>query len=273
MAVHDVDIELNEHNIHDLMREKKAYVRAEYAVLRNGDDTSVIKLNKGPGNDLFRDLESVSVLSLPKDTIFVEDDSVDVLNMPSLARLRDKYAQKIIVIKGMFSHINFIENIDTVKLRVIDNIPTSPSKLSILVNKALDSGFVEHPIVVEKIDIDLAAKLPLVKTKGVMFPCRVSGLSAEMPVYFLDDAPKMEHEVTLIGCNLSRRIFEAVYGTAPAFINVCPADNVPDDNIISIVKCCKVKEGYVIDGNTAKVPWGATVPEVVEAINALFALK
>ena len=270
MAVHDVEIELNEQNIHDLMRGKKAYVRAEYAVLRNGDDTAVIRLNKGPGNDLFRNLESVSILSLPKDTIFVEDDSVDVLNIPSLARLRDKYTCKMIVIKGMFSHINFVEKIDTVKLRVIDNIPTSPSKLSILVGKALDSGFIEHPIVVERIDIDLAAKIPLVKTEGVMFPCRVSGLSADMPVYFLDDAPKTEHEVTLIGCNLSRRIFEAVYGRGPTFINVCPADNVPDDKVRSIVKCCKIKEGYVIEGNVAKVPWGATVPEVVEAINALF---
>ncbi len=102
-----------------------------------------------------------------------------------------------------------------------------------------------------------------------MFPCRVSHLEAEIPYYFLDDTPEDPGDVTLIGCHLSRRIFNALYGRDVPFINVCPADHVdPDEK--TIVKCCKVKQGHEIDGNLALVPWGVTIPEIVDAINDLF---
>ena len=108
-----------------------------------------------------------------------------------------------------------------------------------------------------------------VGTDAVMFPCRVSNLSADIPYYFLDDAPEVDDEVTLIGCHLSKRIYTALYGGDVPFINVCPADYV-DPSEKTIVKCCKVKTGHELDGNVVRVPWGATVPEVVEALNDLF---
>lgn len=102
-----------------------------------------------------------------------------------------------------------------------------------------------------------------------MFPCRVSNLEADMPFYFLDDAPEVDGEVTLIGCHLSKRIYTALYGSDVPFINVCPADHV-EPGVRTIVKCCKVKNGHEMEGDVARVPWGATVPEVVDAINDLF---
>ena len=74
---------------------------------------------------------------------------------------------------------------------------------------------------------------------------------------------------TLIGCHLSQRIFRSLYGRDIPFINVCPADYV-EPGVKTIVKCCKVKQGHELDGDVVRVPWGATVPEVVDAINALF---
>ncbi|MFA7150396.1 MAG: hypothetical protein WC067_05215, partial [Candidatus Methanomethylophilaceae archaeon] len=139
----------------------------------------------------------------------------------------------------------------------------------VLVRKALSSGFVDHPIIVDDYVIDMADRISEVRTEAVMFPCKVSGLTADMPVYFLDGAPRINHEVTLIGCHLSERIYESLYGKKAAFINVCPMD-FADGSVKTIVKCCKIKEGFVIEGNVAKVPWGATVPEVVGAINSLF---
>jgi len=103
-----------------------------------------------------------------------------------------------------------------------------------------------------------------------VFPCKVSGLTADMPFYFLDEAPNINCDVTLIGCDLSRRIFTALYKCDVPFINVCPMDHAVDKKTKTIVKCCKIKEGHRIDGNVAKVPWGATIPEVVNAINDLF---
>ncbi|NBK25374.1 MAG: hypothetical protein EOM68_25545 [Spirochaetia bacterium] len=113
-------------------------------------------------------------------------------------------------------------------------------------------------------------KLEEVNTEAVMFPCKVSGLKADKPVYFLDQAPQLTHDVTLIGCHLSQRIFESLYRKKVPFVNVCPADFIPDDDVPTIIKCCKIKNGHQIDGNVAKVPWGATVPEVTRAIEALF---
>jgi hypothetical protein len=170
----------------------------------------------------------------------------------------------------MFSHISFVSGMECLPLNVIDNVPPSPSKLGVLVRAALATGFIEHPIVPNDVIIDMSEKVNDVRTEAVMFPCKVSGLTANIPFYFLDEAPELSHNVTLIGCDLSKRIFGSLYRREVPFINVCPVDRISDDNVKTIVKCCKIKEGHKIDGNVAKVPWGATIPEVVNAINELF---
>jgi hypothetical protein len=220
--------------------------------------------------DLFRGLEGYEVLSLPEDTVLVEDPGMDVLNMPALAAVQAAHPGKTVVVRGMFSHVNFVRGLAPLRLRVVDNVPPSPSKLGVLVRKALDSGFVDLPVIPEDTDIDMAGKLSEVRTGSVMFPCRVSGLSADIPYCFLDDAPRDPGDATLIGCNLSKRVFESLYGREPPFVNVCPMDLAGDTGIPTIVKCCKIKEGHRIEGRTAMVPWGATVPEVAGALNALF---
>lgn len=76
--------------------------------------------------------------------------------------------------------------------------------------------------------------------------------------------------MTLVGCRLSKRIFSEEYHRDVPFINICPRDRVPDDGVTTIVKCCRVKEGHEKDGNVVMVPWGATVPEIVDALNDVF---
>lgn len=270
VSVRDVDFSLDEDSISAMMEGWTAYVRTEYLVLRHGDELAVVELRKSGGDGLFRRLESFGIVSLPKDTAFVDDPSLDVLNTPALARLQLAHPGKTVVVRGMFSHINFVKGLEPVRLMVVDNVPPSPAKLGVLVDMALASGFVDLPIVKEERVIDMASCAKSAETGAVMFPCRVSGLTADVPYMFLDDAPEeVPEDVTLVGCHLSRRIFEALYRRDVPFMNVCPADYV-DEKVKTIVKCCKVKSGHVIEGNVARVPWGATVPEVVEAINALF---
>ena len=270
VSMHDVDFTIDEESIARLMDGWTAYVRTEFLVLRNGDDYAVLELHKQNEKGLFRKLESYEIVSLPEDTVFHEDPSLDVLNTPALAGIQSMYPGKCVVVRGMFSHINFIKDLEPQRLMVIDNIPPSPAKLGVLVDIALGSGFIDHPIVKEERIIDMADKVTEVETEAVMFPCRVSNLRADMPFYFLDDAPELKDDVTLIGCHLSKRIYTSLYGDDDVpFINVCPADFV-DPDVKTIVKCCKVKNGHEIDGNVIRVPWGATVPEVVDAINDLF---
>ncbi len=269
VSMRDVDFDIDGDSIARLMDGWTAYVRTEFLVLHHGDQYAVLELHKESGKDLFRRLESYDIVSLPEETVYHEDPELDVLNTPALAKLQSMYPGKCVVMRGMFSHINFIKGLEPQRLMVVDNVPPSPSKLGVLVDMALASGFIDHPIIKEERIIDMADKVSEVGTEAVMFPCRVSHLEADIPFYFLDDAPEVDHEVTLIGCHLSKRIYTSLYRSDVPFINVCPAD-FTDSDVKTIVKCCKVKNGHEIDGNTVRVPWGATVPEVVDAINDLF---
>ncbi len=270
VSVRDTDIPLTEAAIAEMMDGWTAYKRSEYIVLRNGEDLAAVRIVRTGGDDLFQEVRSHAVVSLPADTVYHEDPELDVLNQPALVRVQMRYPGKAVVVCGMFSHINLIKDLRPLRLRVIDSVPPYPSKLGTLVDKALASGFVDLPVVPERTDLDMTGRLADVTTEAVMFPCRVSGIVTDRPCYFLDEAPVLGHEVTLIGCGLSRRIYRDVYGTEPTAIDICPADSVPDDGVHTIVKCCKVKEGHIRAGNTAIVPWGATVPDVVGAVNDLF---
>ena len=269
VSVREVDFDLTPDAIASEMDCWTAYVKCEYLILRKGDSFAALRVVKEDGIGLFKKVTDYEILSLPEDTDYVHDETVDVLNIPSLALIQSKHPGRAVVIEGMFSHIVYIKDLEPLILNVVDSIPPSPSKLGVLVRKALDSDFIDLPIIVHEDTVDMCTKVSEVKTEGVMFPCKVSGITTDRPTYFLDSDPELKHEVTLIGCNLSKRIFESLYRFTPKFINVCPADNIKTKGK-TIVKCCKVKEGHVIEGDVVKVPWGATVPEIVDAIKDLF---
>ena len=269
VSVREVDFDLTSDTIKEKMSDWKSYARCEYLILKNKDEYAALKIFKEDAIGLFKKVTGFEILSLPEETDFVRDDSIDVLNIPTLALIQSQHPGRAVVIEGMFSHVVFIKDLKPVILNVIDSVPPSPSKLGVLVKKALDSDFIDHPILLNIKDIDMSEKISEVKTEGVMFPCKVSGIVADKPTYYLDGNPELKHDVTLIGCNLSKRIFESLYRKKVEFINVCPADNITEEGK-TIVKCCKVKEGHMIEGDVVKVPWGATVPEIVDAINDLF---
>jgi len=271
VSLREVDFPLTEDNIISAVQGKKAYTRTDYMILRHERETAVIKVEKQPGKELFRPISAVEIVSLPDQTVLIKDDSIDVLNLSNLATLASRYPGKTVVVSGLFNHISFLRPDRLLRLRVVDVVPPSPSKLSVLVERALSCGLVELPIILDAVDIDLNEKERQVQTRSVMFPCRASGLQSYKDVYYLDETPDLENDVTLIGCDLSRRIFRSIYGKDPAAsIDMCPRNLVKDDGIPTIIKCCKVKEGHEISGNIASVPWGATTLDVAGAMNALF---
>ncbi len=108
-----------------------------------------------------------------------------------------------------------------------------------------------------------------VTTEGVLFPCQASGLRSDRPIYYLDQVPSIDKEVTLVGCDLSERIYRSLYRRDVPRIDMCPQELAPRDGRKRLVKCCKIRDGFQIKGDLAIVPWGATVQEVADAINAL----
>ncbi|MGD0056426.1 MAG: hypothetical protein ABSB83_01035 [Methanomassiliicoccales archaeon] len=269
VSIRNVAFPLTVDDIGKHVEGKKAYTRTEYLILRNGEDLAVIRIEKENGVPLFRPITHFEIVSLPPDTIYVEDQSIDVLNASQMAKLSREHEQKTVVVSGMFNHVSFVKDERGLELRVMDVVPPYPSKLAVLVEKALDSFLIEFPVVpmVEHIDLNDFAKN--IETPGIIFPCRASGITTGKSVHFLDETPQIVEECTLVGCDLSRRIFSSTYRKEIVQVNMCPRDLAPKDGFPRIVKCCKIKEGYELDGSTAIVPWGATVKEVAEAVRAL----
>jgi hypothetical protein len=271
VSVRDVDFGLTEENIMERAKGKKAYTRTEFIILRYQSELAIVRVQKEAGKELFRPIRAVEVVALPKDTVFVEDEGMDVLNHSQMARLAMEHPGKYVVVQGLFNHISFIRSDEIEELVVFDVVPPFPAKLPVLVEKALAAGLVNRPIIPIIKTTDLNDLEKGISTSTVMFPCRASGIASNRRVLFLDETPHLDGEVTLIGCDLSKRIFQHIYRKGPgAFVSMCPRELAPKDGAKRIVKCCKVREGFEIEGGMAIVPWGATVQEVAAAINALF---
>jgi hypothetical protein len=270
VAVKEVDFPLTKANIDAAIKGKKAYTRCDHYVLRSGDDVAVVRVAKADGKELFRPITEHEVIALPGDTVFVEDERVDVLNPLMMALVSRRYPGKTVVVQGMFGHISFFSPQEMLELRVLDVIPPSPSKLSVLVERALSSGLIEFPIMPKFEEIDLSRLAEDVRTEAVVFPCKASGLRSDRKMFYLDQVPVIDADATLVGCDLSARIYRSLYKRDIERIEMCPQELAPRDGRKRLVKCCKVREGFQIKGDMAVVPWGATVQEVAQAINALF---
>ena len=269
VSLRHVDFPLTAQNINKHIVGKDAYTRTDFMILKHGEETAVIKVIKNKGKDLFRPISGHEIVSLPDNSVFIRDEQIDVLNTSHMAREARKNPGKTVVVSGMFNHVSFMQEENLLDLFVVDVVPPSPSKLSVLVERAFSTGMVELPIVPHYQDIDLNELEKKVTTSGVMFPCRASGLRSDRKVFFLDETPNLEGDITLIGCDLSSRIFHSVYKKDANTIDMCPRNLAPMKGK-TLVKCCAVKEGFEINGDLASVPWGATVLDVVGAINSLF---
>lgn len=270
VSVREVDFPLTEEEIARHTVGKKAYTRTEFIILKHHDQQAVVRIFKEGGVDLFRPISAHKIISLPNSTIFLKDETVDVLNRPRMAGIAFRYPGKTVIVQGLFNHVSFVQASKTLELHILDVVPPLPTKLSYLVAKALDAGLVDLPIVVREDTIDLNDLERRVQTPIVVFPCRASGLASERTVFFLDETPKIEGKATLVGCELSLRIFQSIYRKRPDFISMCPRELAPRDGKKRIVKCCRVKEGCELEGDLAIVPWGATVMDVAQAMRALF---
>jgi hypothetical protein len=270
VAVKEVRFPLTVEDIAREVRGKKAYTRCDHYVLRNGDQWAVVKVIKAEGKELFRPIVGHEIVSLPDSTLFVDDDRVDVLSAPDMAAVSAHYPGRTVVVQGQFNHISFVSPDNVLELEVLDVVPPSPSKLAVLVARALSSGMVALPVVPRYSEIDLNELAKDIRSEAILFPCQASGLRSDLPMFYLDQVPVIDRQVTLVGCDLSARIHRSLYHREVPRVEMCPQELAPNDGRKRLVKCCKVREGFQIKDDIAIVPWGATVQEVADAITALF---
>lgn len=275
VSVRSVDFELTEESIQSFLSGKRAYIRTRFYVFHSGDDWAVAEIEKTDENSVLNGIASVRVLSLPAETHFVDDPSLEVLSASVMGALQRDSGAKCVVVRGKSEHVSFFVEEAPKTLTVFDVVPPSPSKLVSIVDSVLESDLQDVCVSYDVSEVDLNEIARGVTSGHVMFPCRASGLSSSLPTHYLDETRDLADgqldEMTLVGCSLSARIFKAVYGREPEMLNMCPKDLARARGIEGpiLVKCCKVKEGFEIDGNMAIVPWGTRSSEVAGALRAL----
>lgn len=276
--VRDVSFRLTAEEIIRNSLGKKVYGVTNYVILTDGDGWAVTRIEKNRGYSLFKRIENVEIISLPHETLYVEDPSVDVLNPTSMAERAEQMGVKTLVVKGKFDHVSFIKEVKSESLIVFEVVPPNPPKLTELAARALSIGRINMPI---KIITDILNLGELAKTRltsHVMYPCVTSELSSDENTLFLDRSPDISsigvENITLVGCELTLRTFSSLYGEEPAFLDMCPKKRAMarEENAKHLARCCMLDDGYRRSGEIAHVSWGATISHVEEAILDLFDL-
>jgi len=277
VSVRTADFPLTEENIKRYLEGKRAYLRSKYFVFNNGADWAVASVAKEEKNSVLQPILGVDIVALPHETKFVEDPSLEVLSASVMGALRESVGAKCVVVKGRSEHVSFFVEMEPHRLTVFDVVPPSPSKLVGLVDSVLETDLQDMYVKYETRTVDLNDMVDDDAEKQMMFPCRASGLGGNRSTLYLDETVPLKKEqldkVVLIGCDLSVRIFKAIYGFEPREVrNMCPWQIAMEQGMGGkvLVKCCKVKEGVEMDGDVAVVPWGARASDVAAALKALF---
>ena len=278
VSVRRVDYELTPDRIKAELLDSKIYKGTDYLILNNNINWSIARVGKTPGRGLFWLVTGVEVISSQDDTVFVEDSSVDVLNRNAMVAVAQNHPEKTVIVQGKFEHVSFIQFEEPLELVILEVVPPKPPKVITLVSDLLKFISLPRAIkIVEKV-VDISSMLSDGETDTFVLPCKASGLSTNKKVLYLDENPKLdsdpEKNITLIGCDLSLRIFKEIYGFEPNFINICPAKLAEEYAKTQpvLIKCCAPKK-FERRGNLLMVPWGATYSDLEDALRAFLKMS
>lgn len=277
VGVRKVSFDLNEKEIRKAALGKQVYWKSHYLLLSNHDEWAVIKI-RTEGSGLFREIAQIDVIALPNDINYVSNSSLNVLSVSTMALAASKTSKRAIIVKGAFDHMSFISGQTAVVLNVYDVVPPTPSKLVDLTEKALARESIDRPVILIPKILDVHT-LVTPKDKIVMFPCHTSGVNLKQnnqSVLFLDEAPTLTSSeaklVTLVGCDLSRKVFRSQYGVLPKFRNMCPKKLALKEGSgeLGICLCCLENCDFKREDNLLVLPWGVTSRQVEAAIKSLW---
>ena len=261
---------------------REAYHRTRFVVARlNGDPESgaLVELARDGSDNLFSEAVAARVLAPAGDCAYVRDDGIDVGVPSHLARVAaQRPDHRCVVVEGRYRHVSFLLNAAPIRVTVLDVVPPEPSKLSDQVARVLDSAENLPPVSVSEWIVDsrsLVAEAGSQPLEGLIVPCRGGGIEMEgVAVSHLDERPSFAGS-TLLGCERSQQIHRWFYGTdAPRTIDWCPrrlmdaAGGAAGSGLV-LSRCCMLEEGTERHGDTAMVPWGATLEEVRNALHSL----
>jgi hypothetical protein len=259
--------------IEEHLRAREVYRRTDIVILHNAKhELAVAAVQRVESDELFTRVETVEVLALPDDCVFLQSPGTDPANRSALAKLARAHGigpDRTAVVQGAFDHINMIHRPDPLILRVVEVAPPEPPKLYKMAEHVLSYTDLP-PICLELERIDLRELCAGVRSEAYLVPCRSGGLDdLGAPVYFLDERPPERCPWTLIGCERSLQFHRHYYGDEPPRVEICPRKLAPASNRPTLLKCCLLEFGIEHEDMTAVVPWGADLPMVEQALDLL----
>jgi hypothetical protein len=271
VAVTSFDGELDESALARHFVGREAYRRTRFIVVRNGDETAIVAVQKESEEPLFSPITGLRLLVGPAECAYVEDPEVDTAVPTALARaaLRQAPGMRGVVVQGRFAHVSFI--IDPVPLRVTvrEVVPPYPAKLLDQAQRVLGLAETLPPmeLVPDVVEFDQLAQGGT--ATSYLLPCRGGGVSIEgATVRYLDERPVRE-EWLLLGCERSEQIHESFYGERAPQVDICPRKR-PGGGGATLAKCCLLETHNEVDADrTVVVPWGASLALIADALATL----
>jgi hypothetical protein len=282
VAVTEVDCDLDAGSLTAHFLGREAYRRTRFIVVRKGQRTAIIAIEKRQSADgqdpLFAPITAVTLLVEADDCAFLLRPDVDTAVPTALCRaaLQDAPEKRGVVVEGRYSHINFIVDPAPLRLTVREVVPPHPAKLYDQTRRLLEVAEDLPPIMLVAGVVELT-DLARSRTSGAyLLPCRGGGVSVEgARTFYLDERP--EHRSwTLIGCERSQQIHQWFYGERAEQVDICPRVNPAGPagpagpNLGAVLtKCCLFESEIVVDTGQVVVPWGASLAQISEALRVV----
>ena len=251
------------------------YRRTESIVLVNGEDRALIQVEHA-GERLFEPVTDMRLVAGPAELGFIRAPKLNTANathMATAALIHCPQA-RVCVVEGLFEHVNFIFEPAPVHVTVLEVVPPEPPKLLEMAHRVLEFDEELPPIELRAVRIDMQEIARAQAADAFLFPCRCAGLELGAEVEFLDAGPAPRDDWTLIGCERSRQIHEALYGRDPLELRtMCRREHLGTAGERPLLlKCCLRERGIEVGpADRVVVPWGASLDEVREALHALTA--
>jgi hypothetical protein len=270
VAVTSVDCDLDEESLRRHFLGREAYRRTRFIVVRNGPQTAVVAVQKASEGPLFSPITALRLLVGPADCAYVEDPDVDTAIPTALAQAAARRAPgtRGVVVQGRYAHVSFIIDPSPLRITVREVTPPYPAKLLDQVSRVLATA--EHLPPIELVP-DVVELGELARSRGsesYLLPCRGGGVAVEgATTDYLDERPD-RREWVLIGCERSQQIHECFYGERAPQVDICPRKRTGGTGAI-LAKCCLLEADIEVDDDRVVVPWGASLAQISEALQAL----
>ncbi len=274
VSVARVGTPLDEASLREHLLGRDAYRKTRFVVVLPGDGSvAIVGVDRAGTDALFAPITAVRLLAGPDECALVHDPACDTAIPSDLARAAAEHAPgaRAVVVRGRYEHVNFILDPRPLTITVREVVPPRPAKLLDQARRMIAVTESWPPIRLEPEVVDLAALAAEHPAGHYLLPCR--GGAAEIPgarLSYLDEHPEPADWLQL-GCERSRQIHHAFYGSDAPRVDLCPRTAPASGPLLT--KCClqqeELRHGTERGAPWVAVPWGSSLDVVRDALELI----